>query len=1348
MNYLAAVEASSKSPLTMDDQTSMETRSFGSTLNASSHVNSSRETASENSQNTVEMPNEDFYKPNLGLVSTTVDADRSGDLTDTTRYMDHSSLQSSPNGQLIDSQHLGTGWDQNSGRRTVVVDVSHSDYASELYDSNDQNTNSQLQESGRKVAFENITSSIEARRTPKPVISAEARSRWAMLAALAGVSKTENSEEIEESIEGSIQNQQYTTNSNYRADEGQALDDRSLQESQHSKPTRFSGPLSDVIDKEELSVLHDEVQDPPSETSTEYTSGMKKYLQSLGDNPLIDNRGLKEGFQSYNFNEEQSIQNKKHVVEEDFGTPHGLSDEHFLDQNSRREENSRGSLSRDERRLEGEARRDDRSIEDYSKDSGHYAGEDFGSGRDTMEQGFQYEGHALKESYEDGRRYSRAGIQLSEHGSERIIGSGLEGLGVEFKTPGILAKGESYSGKSELEGRFNSGKHSLERNILSGAEALERDFETGETIVKQVFRSTEQGLKLELGFGEHVLEKESQAGVGKVEKELQGSNLAQDFRRGEHDLGNVLQSGRQEVERLLDGKFSQDVRYGETKLEHGLQSGSREIDHVLAGHGLEKNLAKDKHELQGIYTSLQQGSREGEQYSKQALHNGMQGLDNALGRQSTSGNLTQGPVRVGPSQASPNIVRVGNGHVNMPAIHQAGSSAPTRAGVTLGGIAPDPRVIKPSPNQPTASPHGSVPNSHGPAGAPYNARPGERKDQFQGGLANSPPKATHNSGIHGMSSQVLGAHHPLSNQRLGPNSNIPGLRSNQNLINQPHQPPPLQPRQGPDVQQDRSKPTANIVRTAAMAQAGSRMHQQLHPPSVGPMNQGNRQQEQQQQQQPMSNMQQNQSRPTVNAVQVGNTTQSDRPQIQPSYLQNFDQRKQGNRPFQSNQEHSSRKPENSGSPQGAAAHSGVQRTSAQTHAAIDTSNKSHGQQEPVSCNHGGHQPQSCPHKQREQSCHHWGHEAHLCPHKANTQICSHQPHNPQACLHQESKIQDSEQVCNHQGHDDSSCPHKQRARSCNHTGHEARTCPHMKNAQTCNHKPHEAHDCPHKAVHQQSCRHQGHEPHLCPHEVSDNVSSNDQGKIPPQQAPQQGLRQHHAGRQQPMQAQQLDGRQLMDHGRMTNSQQQSTSQPPTTGQQRMRRQQQPNVQQYERSQERTSAQQQSSIQQKSTYKQQSNSQQLNFQQSCSQQSNNSKQSNSQQSYSQQSYSQQSNYQRSHSQESTKPRHPAAQQPQKGNQKSSEPLQQSSHQQHTSSSSQPTTSQHPDPNAPFNPFQALLTTFTAQHQASITPNPGFIERKSPSFPSPPFLPPFPPIPNPPPQTNTHKLTNAEVLTAFL
>lgn len=1310
-NYSAAVEARSKSPFTMDDQTFTETRSFGSTFNAGSHINSSEEIASENSQNTVEMPNEDFYKPNAGLVSTFANSDRPGDPADTTRYMDQSSLQSSLNGQLIGSQQPGTGRNQDSGRPTEAVDVSHSDYSSELYGINDQSTNSQLQESGRKVAFENITSSIEVRRTPKPVVSAEARSRWAMLAVLAGVSKTENSEEIEESIEGSIQNQQYTTGSNYRADEGQPLGDRSFQESRHSKPTRFSGALSDVVDRERLSVLHDEVQDPPSEISTEYTSSMKRYLQTLGDNPLIDNRGLKEGFQLYNINEEQSIQSKKHVVEEDFGTQHGLSDGHSLDQNSRGEENSRGSLSRDERRFEGEVLRDGRFVENYSNDSGHRVGEDFGSGRDTMEQGFQYGAQALKESYEDGRRHFRAEVQSSEHGSERIIESGLEGLGDKFKPPGILAEGECHSSKSELDGEFNSGKHGLERNVLSGVEALERGFETGEIVVKQGFRSTGQGLKMGLGFGEHILEKEFQAGARNVEKELQGSNIAQDFRRRDHDLGSVLQSGKQEVERLLDGKVSQDVHYGETKLEHDLQSGAREIEHALAGHGLEKNLAKGEHELQGIKTSLQQRSREGEHYSKQALHNGIQGLDNALGRQSTSGNQTQGPVRGGPSRASPNIVLAGNGHANMPAVHQAGSSAPTRAGVIPGGLAPNPRVIRPSPNQPTASPHGSVPSSHGPAGAPYNARPGERKDQFQGGLANSPSMAPHNSGMHGMSSQVLGARPPLSNQKLGPNSNIPDLRPNQNLINQPHQPPPLQTRQGPNVQQNRSRPTANIFPTAAMAQAGSQMHQQPHPTNVDHMNQGNRQQTQQQQQQPMSNMQQNQSGPTVNAVQVGNRTQSDRPQIQPSHLQNFDQRKQGNRPLQPNQEHSSRKPENSVSPQGAAVHSGAQQTSAQPHAAIGTSSKSKGQQEPVSCNHGGHQPQSCPHKQREQSCHHQGHEAHLCPHKANAQICSHQPHDPRACLHQESKSQGSEQVCSHRGHDDSSCPHKQKARSCNHSGHEAHTCPHMKNAQTCSHRPHEPRECPHKAIHQQPCSHQGHEPHLCPHEVSDSASSNDQGKIPPQQAPQQGLRQQHVGPQQPMQAQQLDGpHQLMNHERMTNTQQQSNSRPPATGQQRMQRQQQPNsqqqmsTQQNEGSQERISAQQQSNIQPKSTYKQPANSQQ---------------------SYSQQSNSQQSNSQQSDSQELTKSRHQADQQQQTAILKSSESLQKSSHQQYTSSSSQ-TTSQHPDPDAPFNPFQALLTTFTAQHQASITPNPGFIERKSPF----PFTPPHQNTPPPP------------------
>ena len=1408
MNHSAPVKARSKSLFAMDDQTFLGTRSFDSTF-ASSHSDSSFQNTSDGNQTTLEMPNEDFFKLNVDLTSTLASSDRQWQPVDTPRYVDPSSMQYPSSNRAIGSQKQETGWIDESDRRTGSVGISESEHSSKQYTVNHHTMNSQSQDSERNVASDNTKTMIQDMPIRKPVVSAEARSRWAMLAALAGVSKTEESEVIEENTAVLNQTQQFATNADYQVDEEVIQEGREIKASkiQQSKATGMLGGLSDVANMERTSHAQQEAEDIPSGSSVQYTSSMEKYLQSLGNDPLIDSRGFTEGFQSFSRNEERQIQDSHRVVEENFGLQDGVQLEQSL-------VNSRG----------------EESIE---------------TNFDDGTQNFRVEDNTVASNLGSEDYYAGGNVSRDAQQFKNEVGGGDRSVENDLRT-------------SEFESVINSGKTDMETDILSSVQAVERGFKTGELALQREFRTAEQDLGMALRSGEHILKHELNEGAKIAKDELHGNSLVRGIESGEqvvrdglqtvarevegpfdgrsfqgalrtseHEVESVLQSGAHQVERVFDGKVLQEIRQDGNILKQDLQSVAQKI--ALSGHDLANDLKRSEQELTGVLqggihrveaegsdllgdlragtgklegshhaSGLEQHLRQGEDKVKQALYTGIRGPESALGGQNTAGRPTQGPARseperllgraphasapantshgnrppvyqqgpVVPAQAAqgvpaglsgptpPSSTLVGTGRGNTPLIHQQGMNIPSRP----GGMAPNSHLAGSIPNRPTSNHHGpavtahpSVPNVHSsvpssqgrvptahapvsnphqPVRTPLNTLGNGRKDQLQGGAASKRPQSAkpQATGSHGTPQQAQGAWHQLPGQTSGSIPTIQNQRPNQNLNN--HQQPAPQTQQvahqpRASLQQNRPGPGVNAPQASGVAQARPQIQQQLRPTNV---NQANRQQTPQQPHQPMSTMQhnqprpaanagqpnagpqlqrpqqpistpqQNQQRPTTNTIQPGARPQAQQRQNQQSQPQHPDQRQQGNR-HQMQQQPQQPIPTiqhnlpissagagqpgaipQAGRPQiqpsrsqdvnerqqalpplpGAAAHSDSNQTAARANPAAGSSGTAPSQGEPVKCSHGEHEPRSCPHEKRAQSCQHQEHEANRCPHKANAQLCSHIPHDPQSCPHQRENLQGIQNICDHQGHGIASCPHQQKAQACNHNGHEAYSCPHQRNALKCSHRLHEAKECP--------------------HEATDSVRFN-QGRTPPQANLQQnldsqqpGVGRQNASLQQPPSAQQLEtGKQGLDHQQVTNSQS------PSRGQQQMQRQQPQTPQQQARPPKQANSQQLADSQQQRAARQHNSAQQHNR------------------------HEEQSQYeQHSSTHERTESTHLRSQQQETRVRQTSESHEESSDERTSYGSEQQA--------VPTNPFQTLLATFAAQHQASATPNPGFFERK--------------------------------------
>ena len=1389
MDHFAPVKARSKIPFTMDDKTSSETRSFDSTL-ATSYSDSSFRVTSDGNQATVEMPNEDFYKPNV---------DRPTQLADTPHNVDQSSMQYSASNWAIDMDQQGMMRHEESNQRAGSIDVSQSEQSPKQYAVKHDTMNLHTQDSGRNVESANTNVLIQGRPVCKPVVSAEARSRWAMLAVLAGVSKTDDSEQIEESIEKSSEiNTQFATNSEYEINgrhimEGQGSQESTAIKSEQSKVPGNFGRLSDIVDMERVSYAQREIQDV---TSAQYTSSMEKYLQSIGNDPFIDSRGFQEGLQLFNRDKECQTQDNQRVAKVDF-------------------------IGKDRSQIE--------------QSQEHLRGKE--NCRTRIDDGTQH--------FRSEASTSTSNLQLEYSRVEGNVGQDAQLSESEARTGERSTNNDMQT--SELESRFDSGKNELKNNIISSVKAVEEGFQTGELAVEREFRSTKQDMAIALRSGEHILEKDLLAVAQKAEDKLRGSSLVQDFERGEQDLKDglqmvtrdikgtsdsqsfqgdvhrgeqelkgVFQSGENEVQQLLTGKVFQDVHQGEKNMENELRSDARTIKRVLASHGLEKDVVKGEKELKGVLDGgvrrvesegsellgdLQTGTRkldgsvhasgpdqhlrQGEHEVERALHGGIHELGNMLGGQSTPGRPahgpTQGSLAGSPSRAlglnaastglgvkplihqqepivpprgglegssshtPPSTTLPGARHGDIPPTHKQGSSTPTRGGI-FGGTAPSPRVAGSNPTH-VSIPAGHVSTpapsaSHGQPAAAPNVRPSEPKDHNQSGPTSNglPSIAPRNSAKQGTPQQAQGLRPQQSIQKMMPTPATQNQRLNQNSGNrqQPttqkqhavHQPPS-------SVQQNLPRPDMNMPPAGASVRARLPIHPQPHPMDVNPRNRGNQQQPHQQQS--VSTMQHNQPRPTANSMQPNARPQIQHSQNQGPQAQNLDQRQPGHwqRAQQQSQQPTSamkynqprpgvtvgqpgatppaRWPQTQPSqPQNAeqgkpdpqrlpkpTAYTGPSQDLAQAHPPESSFDSSESQKEP--CGHGAHEPRLCPHKQKEQSCQHHGHEAYLCPHKAKAQMCSHKSHDSQSCPHQQDNPEISRGICDHQGHDVASCPHSQRAQVCDHSEHEAYSCHHRRNALKCSHMPHEANECP--------------------HEVKDNVSSNRDDILPPldsQQSPrpqEQVLGQQYGNTQQPTSAQRLEGKQQeIDFQQGVGPKQEALSRSPAIGQKQVQRPPPP------KSPQQSSSPQQANIQRR-TKLEQSNTRQTSHyeeQESSQQQTIHEDRTSS---------TEEIDQKQSTIQKSTKSTQQLSQRQQTSIQKRSESYHQSSHLEANYESDTEQTdyeAEEQDP-APLNPFQAFLTTISAQHQAAATPNPGFFERKSSLFSKPhPLLSPNPPL----------------------
>lgn len=72
------------------------------------------------------------------------------------------------------------------------------------------------------------------------------------------------------------------------------------------------GRLSDVVNQERMSYAN-QGQEVQSGNSADYTASMERYLKSLRKDPIIDSRGLEEGFLSFRSDEEHMFQHDQRV---------------------------------------------------------------------------------------------------------------------------------------------------------------------------------------------------------------------------------------------------------------------------------------------------------------------------------------------------------------------------------------------------------------------------------------------------------------------------------------------------------------------------------------------------------------------------------------------------------------------------------------------------------------------------------------------------------------------------------------------------------------------------------------------------------------------------------------------------------------------------------------------------------------------------------------------------------------------------------------------------------------------------------------------------------------------------
>ena len=506
-------------------------------------------------------------------------------------------------------------------------------------------------------------------RSPRPVVTAEARARWAMLASLAGISKDENLPEDEE--------------------EGRRAPDATNKSSDpfsdpRLKPLHLLDPSGDAASIERY--LHNLEKDPHVDNrllqeglqsskrlSNDYTKGQQTMTRNRGQSSVTEPQANSEGIRQEVHNEEIE---RKRQGERD--AEQGLQDRHRI---ARDEPSIAASLSANAQILEEENRAIGHGVEHGYENAAvdidgnvsttsrkaeallhthgdHGIAEVLEKRVQGVERAVESVGSELhvpniRRDVENAERdLSLAGkktmrdiredkhdVDASFRDTERLIENKLPGLDIRHdirKSGDDLKEGLHKLEGMDLERNVRKGEHELKDGLhkLEGVD-LARDVRRGEHELKDELHKLEGvDLARDVRRGEHELKEEL--------RRPEGADLIRDVRRGEHDLDAGIRHAERTVEGALpSGHILQDVQKGEHELKAGIRVAEKAIEGNLNGPNLEREFRRGEHDLgasvNGIFKSAEnvlpgnkRDIREGEQTFKDSLRRDASKVGGAL----------------------------------------------------------------------------------------------------------------------------------------------------------------------------------------------------------------------------------------------------------------------------------------------------------------------------------------------------------------------------------------------------------------------------------------------------------------------------------------------------------------------------------------------------------------------------------------------------------------------------------------------------------------------------------------------------------------------------------------------
>lgn len=518
-------------------------------------------------------------------------------------------------------------------------------------------------------------------KSPRPVVTAEARARWAMLASLAGITKDENLAEDEE--------------------EGQRAPDATKQSSDpfsdpRLKPLHILDPSGDAASIERY--LHNLEKDPHVDNdllqeglqaskrlSNDYTKGQQAMTRSRGQSsvmdPQADTQGIRQEVHDQQMERkrpgergaEQNLQDRHRIAMNERsiaaslpanaqilkdkarvigpGVEHGYEDakvdiEGNVSTTSRKAEavlhtlGDHGIAEGLEKRVHGvegavESIGSELRVPNIRRDVGNAEADLSLAGKRTMRD-IREDKHDVNAGFKDSERLIekklpdldiRHDIRMGGHdlkdGLHRLEGADLE-RDVR-KGEHELKDGLQKLGGVDFERGAKKGEHKLEDGLheLEGVD-LERHVKKGEHELEEELHKLEGGdLTRDVRKGEHELKEDL--------RKLGAGGLARDVRKGEHDLDAGIRHAERTVEDALPGAhILQDVQKDEHELKVGMRDAGRTIERDLNGPNLEREFRRGEHDLGASVNGILKGAEDVLPGTKRDIREGGQILKNSL----------------------------------------------------------------------------------------------------------------------------------------------------------------------------------------------------------------------------------------------------------------------------------------------------------------------------------------------------------------------------------------------------------------------------------------------------------------------------------------------------------------------------------------------------------------------------------------------------------------------------------------------------------------------------------------------------------------------------------------------